>query len=148
MVKIKVYGSKWEPLGEFDVERGKRLFNAILESGIDILNKCATKGSCGRCAVEFKKGEPETHTVSEQKLIYKWIFKGDGPDLSNDGVRAACQIYVTNDMEFRVLYRESEHDIKRSDQPPADEILPEPEWRQGKPSRTLPEGYTYPPKKE
>ncbi len=146
-VRIKVLGSKREHLGTFEVERGTRLFNAILDSGVDILNKCPTKGTCGRCAVKFIRGEPDTHTLAEQKLIYKWIFKGDGPDLSEEGVRASCQIYVTEDAELQVLYRESEYDIKRSDQPPATEILPDPEWKEGKPSRVLPEGYTFPPKK-
>ena len=146
-VKIKVLGTHNEDLGSFEVERGTRLFNALLNSGIDILNKCATKGSCGRCAVKFLSGEPETYTDAEQKLIYKWMFKGDGPVLDEPGVRASCQLYAMNDMEVKVLYRESEHDIKRSDKPLTEEIVPDPTWKKGYPSRTLPAGYIYPPPK-
>ncbi|MFV2013799.1 MAG: hypothetical protein ACC656_00075 [Candidatus Heimdallarchaeota archaeon] len=140
MAKLIIYDKYWNLIQEVESEHGKRLFIEILKSGVDILNKCATRGTCAHCIVEFREGEPTIHTQAEQKLIFKWLKRSDNPKLSSEvampNVRASCQIKTERDMHFKVLYLESENpSIKRSDKAPSNEIEPEPVWVEGVLSR-------------
>ena len=109
-----------EGFGSYEVERGKRLVNAIESNGVDIGHRCGGNAKCTTCRVVFSEGEPTTMTQAEyDKLEEKELF-GE--------VRLSCQIVCDHDMSLKPLMRQSE--MGWDDPGPETEnyVTPEAKW--------------------
>lgn len=109
-----------EGYGTFEVPLGKRLVNAIEDSGVDILHRCGGNAKCTTCRVEFVEGEPGRRTTAELDRLM-----GTGLE---EQVRLSCQCQVEGDMKLKVLQTLSNSNLEQAGSRPADEITPEPEW--------------------
>ncbi len=110
-----------EGFGSYEVPEGKRLVNAIEDSGVDILHRCGGYAKCTTCRVEFSAGEPDQATAAE---IAKLQEKGEWGN-----VRLSCQIVCDHDMSFKPVHTLSESGLPDPGPRPEDQITPEPEWR-------------------
>lgn len=115
MPKLTIQGS-----GDFEIERGTRLVNAIRDAGVDIGHRCGGYAGCTTCRVEFLAGEPEAITQAEKKKLEQAGLAGQ--------VRLSCQILVNEDMSVRPLMVMSEQGWPDTGPEPHEEITPDPEW--------------------
>lgn len=103
-----------------EVERGKRLVNAISESGVDIGHRCGGHARCTTCRVEFQEGEPDVMTEAEYERLHASDLFGK--------VRLSCQIVVDRDMTVKPLLRQETEGWSDTGPEPADEVTPIDEW--------------------
>lgn len=115
MPKVQIEG-----FDTIDVEKGKRLLNAISESGVNIGHRCGGHARCTTCRVEFVEGEPEVMTEAEYDRL-------ETSDLFGT-VRLACQIVVDRDMKVRPLMRLETEDWSDTGPEPTQEVTPVDEW--------------------
>jgi len=108
-----------EGVGEFDVPEGKRLVNAIEDSGVEILHRCGGFAQCTTCRVEFLEGEPQMRTAAERDKLKQ---RGES------GIRLSCQCLVEQDMQVRVIHTLQSTNLDDPGSTPEDHIMPEPEW--------------------
>ncbi len=112
MPKLKIEG-----VGEFEVQAGTRLVNALEDNGGEPLHRCGGYARCTTCRVEFLAGEPEFMTEAEKaKLENK---KG-----SQGHFRLSCQSKVDHDMHVKVLLPFSESGLEDPGSRPEDHITP------------------------
>ena len=105
---------------EATVEDGKRLVNAIEDSGVDILHLCGGNARCTTCRVSFSAGEPAAMTEAERNKLEEKGLLGTH--------RLSCQILAEGDMTIEPALRLSTSDFDSPGDRPADEITPEPVW--------------------
>ncbi|MFC7370684.1 2Fe-2S iron-sulfur cluster-binding protein [Fictibacillus iocasae] len=84
MAKISVQG-----YGEFEIENGRKLVNALEDNGVDMLHRCGGKAKCTTCRVEVLSGNLGPINEMEANIIET---KGLA-----DGVRLSCQVCVSGD---------------------------------------------------
>ena len=117
MPKLTVQG-----IGEFDVQAGKRLVNALIEdAGTDQLHACGGHARCTTCRVKFVEGEPKNITEAEKETLKV-------REVKEPGVRLSCQIACDHDMTVELISRLEGSGRKDQGSPPAAEIEPAPEW--------------------
>lgn len=109
-----------EGYGSFDVPEGKRLLNAIEDSGVDILHRCGGNANCTTCRVEFYEGEPQRMTAAEYIRLEQEGLLGKA--------RLSCQCRAEGDMHLKPLMTLSTSEHGDPGPAPAEEITPEPEW--------------------
>lgn len=115
-----------ENVGTFDVPKGKRLVNALVdEAGVDQLHACGGHARCTTCRVEFIRGEPSKMTQAEKQVLQERGL------LNTPGLRLSCQILCEQDMTVRVISRLAGSGRKDAGARPADEIQPPPVWSAG-----------------
>lgn len=115
MAKLRIEGH-----GEFEVEEGTRLVNAIEECGVDVSHRCGGNAACTTCRVEFEHGEPARITRAEQEKLQQAGLAGR--------VRLSCQCLAEGDMAFQVLMPVSQESWSDPGPMPEPEITPEPQW--------------------
>ena len=107
-------------VGIFDVEKGTKLLNALVEHGGDPRYSCGGKAKCRDCRVEFIDGEPKKMTKAERSK------------LKNKGAlgkyRLSCQCLVKKDMHVKVLKQYAT--LKKKEKRPelSKKIKPKPVW--------------------
>ena len=89
-----------EGVGEYEVEKGVRLVNALEDLGGEPLHRCGGYARCTTCRVEFLAGEPEEMTEAERTKLESQGKLGE--------FRLSCQCTVERDMHVRVLLPFSE----------------------------------------
>jgi len=104
-------------VGEFEVEMGVRLVNALEDLGGEPLHRCGGYARCATCRVEFLTGEPETMTNAEKAKLESQ--KGN-----QEKYRLSCQITVNHDMHVKVLLPFSESGLSDPGSRPEDHITP------------------------
>ena len=118
MPKLTVDG-----VGEFEVQAGKRLVNALVdECGVDQLHACGGVARCTTCRVEFVAGEPARMTKAEQDVLAAKGLAG------TPGLRLSCQITCDAAMTVRAMSRLAGSGRADAGGRPADAIQPPPEW--------------------
>lgn len=115
MPKLEIIGH-----GSVEVPQGRRLINAIVDTGLDIGHRCGGQAACTTCRVEFEKGEPERMTQAEHDKLQEVDLLGKA--------RLACQIEVDGDMKVRPLMLASKEGWPDAGPPTAEEITPQPVW--------------------
>ncbi|MGD1000172.1 MAG: 2Fe-2S iron-sulfur cluster-binding protein [Candidatus Brocadiia bacterium] len=75
------------------VKAGSRLLYALWSRKIFIPSLCGGQGKCGRCKVKVVKGGGERLPAEEPFLT---------PEERAQGMRLACQVQVTGDIEISV----------------------------------------------
>ena len=83
-------------VGEFEVERGANLLEALRSCGVPIAAGCGGHGLCGMCRVRVVAGELSPPTRREAALL---------SGLLERGWRLACQATVLGDVEVEVPLR-------------------------------------------
>ncbi len=105
---------------EYDVPSGKRLVNAIEDSGVDILHRCGGYAGCTTCRVTYEAGEPDKMTQAELDKL---------KDQDNLGkFRLSCQALCDHDMSVAPLMTLSNTDLDDPGSRPEDRITPDPVW--------------------
>ncbi|NQS91165.1 MAG: (2Fe-2S)-binding protein [Chloroflexi bacterium] len=105
-----------EGVGEFEVQQGTRLVNALEDHGGDPLHRCGGNARCTTCRVEFLAGEPETMTEAEKSKLESQEKIGE--------FRLSCQCTVDQDMHVKVLMRFSDSNLEDPGPRPADHVTP------------------------
>ncbi|MDA8746149.1 (2Fe-2S)-binding protein [Rubripirellula amarantea] len=112
-----------EGVGQFDVPAGKRLVKALVEeAGTDQLHACGGKSRCTTCRVHFVDGEPKQITEAEAETLRV-------REVTDSGVRLSCQIACDHDMTVELISRLEGSGRADQGSPVADEIEPEPVWK-------------------
>ena len=113
-----------QDIGTFEVPSGKRLVKALTEdAGTDQLHACGGHSKCTSCRVEFVEGEPSKMTQAEKETLQV-------REITEPGVRLACQIACDSDMTVKIISRLEGSGRKDQGSPVTDEIQPEPVWTQ------------------
>jgi ferredoxin len=107
---------KIEGIGEFEVEKGVRLVNALIDHGGEPLHRCGGFARCTTCRVEFLAGEPESMTEAERTKLEGQGNLGD--------FRLSCQCTVEQDMHVKVLLPFSDSGLDDPGAQPEDQITP------------------------
>ena len=107
-----------EGVGSFDVEKGTKLLNALVEHGGNPQYSCEGKAKCRDCRVEFIAGEPKKMTKAELAKLKDKDALGK--------YRLSCQCLVKKDMHVRVLKPSSDDKKKGPDL--SKKIKPKPDW--------------------
>ena len=112
-----------EDVGTFEVPRGKRLVNALVDDAkVDQLHACGGNARCTTCRVQFVAGEPQRITRAEKELL-------DLRGLTvHPGLRLSCQVAVDQDMTVKVISRLAGSGRMNAGNRPADDVQPPPEW--------------------
>lgn len=110
-----------EGRGTFEVPHGKRLVNAIEDTGADQMHACGGHARCTTCRVEFIGGEPQQMTEAEKAVL-------QNRGLWRPGLRLSCQIPCDRDMEIRLISTVTTSGRPNAGPRPADEVTPEPQW--------------------
>jgi ferredoxin len=105
-----------EGVGEFEVQKGTRLVNALEDHGGEPLHRCGGYARCTTCRVRFLKGEPETMTEAEQTKLESQGNLGK--------FRLSCQSSIDHDMHVKVLLPFSESGLDDPGPRPKDHITP------------------------
>lgn len=105
-----------EGVGEFDVEKGVRLVNALEDLGGEPLHRCGGFARCTTCRVEFLAGEPSEMTDAEKDKLESQDNLGE--------FRLSCQITVGEDMHVKVLLPFSESGLDDPGPRPEDQVTP------------------------
>lgn len=82
-------------VGRFDVKKGTKLLNALVELGGAPRYSCGGKAKCRDCRVVFIDGEPKKMTKAEHAKLKDKGALGK--------YRLACQCLVKKDMHVKVL---------------------------------------------
>jgi ferredoxin len=105
-----------EGVGEFEVDKGLRLVNALEDLGGEPLHRCGGFARCTTCRVEFLTGEPEEMTEAERSKLESQGTQGE--------FRLSCQITVDQDMHVKVLLPFSESGLDDPGPRPEDQVTP------------------------
>ena len=111
MPKLKIEG-----VGEFEVQSGTRLENALEDNGGEPLHRCGGYARCTTCRVKFLDGEPESMTDAEKTKL--------DSQKNQEKFRLSCQITVDHDMHVKVLLPFSESGLDDPGNRPEDHITP------------------------
>lgn len=106
-----------EGVGSFDVEKGTKLLNALVEYGGNPQYSCEGKAKCRDCRVEFIAGEPKKMTKAELEKLKDKDALGK--------YRLSCQCLVKKDMHVKVLKPDKE---KKKAKDLSKKIKPKPDW--------------------
>ena len=108
-----------EGIGNFYVEKGIKLLNALVEHGGNPQYSCEGKAKCRDCRVEFIHGEPKKMTKAERSKLKDKDALGK--------YRLSCQCLVKKDMHVKVLkpYLKSK---KHKSSDLSKKIKPKPVW--------------------
>lgn len=109
-----------EDVGVFEVEKGKRLVNALEDNGARNLHRCGGYAKCTTCRVEFIEGEPEKMTEAEAMRLMQQDNLGE--------FRLSCQCKMTHDMHVKPLMTLDNTEMDDPGPRPEEEITPEPVW--------------------
>ena len=107
---------KIEGVGEFEVEIGVRLVNALEDNGGEPLHRCGGFARCTTCRVEFLEGEPNDMTDAEKTKLESQGNLGK--------FRLSCQCTVEQDMHVKVLLPFSESGLDDPGPRPEDQVTP------------------------
>lgn len=105
-----------EGVGEFEVEKGVRLVNALEDLGGEPLHRCGGYARCTTCRVEFLSGEPESMTEAERDKLESQGKMGE--------FRLSCQCTIDQDMHVRVMNPFSESGLDDPGPRPEDHVTP------------------------
>lgn len=96
-----------QPQGKvYEYAAGGTLLEILLAQKIFVDNPCNGKGVCGKCRVKIVKGEVESPTETEQKLL-------KAEELEN-GVRLSCLVRPKGNLEIELLQKERKHEVLTS----------------------------------
>ncbi len=105
-----------EGVGEFEVEKGVRLVNALVDLGAEPLHRCGGYARCTTCRVKFLTGEPESMTDAERTKLESQGKLGE--------FRLSCQCTVEQDIHVKVLLPFSESGLDDPGSRPEDQVTP------------------------
>lgn len=94
MKRVKIYNSD----EIFEVEGGISLLDGLLNKGHFVDNPCNGKGTCGKCRVKIKSGDPGDIGPSEKRFL-------SDKDIE-DGIRLACFITDWDELEVEIIQKE------------------------------------------
>lgn len=107
---------KVNPSGEtFEYEAGSTLLEILLTQRCFVDNPCNGKGICGKCRVKISSGSVEAPSEAEKKLLSEAELK--------DGIRLACFVKPSEDLEVEPLWKERKSEILTSGYVPAFDIV-------------------------
>ena len=86
-----------------EYEQGMTLLDIMLDGGVLVDNPCNGKGTCGKCRVKMLSGDLPEPTENEKKLL-------SAKEL-NAGVRLACMVTPTDDVEVESMHKERKHEV-------------------------------------
>jgi len=109
-----------EGVGTFDVEKGTKLLNALVEHGGNPRYSCDGKAKCRDCRVEFIDGEPKKMTKAERAKLKDKGALGK--------YRLSCQCLVKKDMHVKVLKPSTKKKKKKKTSGLSKKIKPKPIW--------------------
>ena len=109
-----------EGVGKFDVEKGTKLLNALVEHGGNPQYSCDGKAKCRDCRVEFIDGEPKKMTKAERSKLKDKDALGE--------YRLSCQCLVKKDMHVSVLKPNNKLKKKEKGLDLSKNIKPKPVW--------------------
>ncbi|MFC0188729.1 2Fe-2S iron-sulfur cluster-binding protein [Fictibacillus aquaticus] len=104
MAKITVQG-----FGEYEIENGRKLVNALEDNGVDMLHRCGGKAKCTTCRVEVLSGDLGPMNEMEAAIIET---KGLA-----DGIRLSCQICVSEDAVIKPVMTVSQSGLDAGPRP-------------------------------
>ena len=109
-------------VGEFEIERGKRLVKALVEdASSDQLHACGGQSKCTSCRVKFIDGEPDQITQAEKDTL-------SVREIADPGVRLSCQITCDNDMTVEIISGLAGSGRVDQGSAVADDMVPDPIW--------------------
>ncbi len=109
-----------EGVGKFDVQKGTKLLNALVEHGGNPRYSCDGKSKCRECRVEFIEGEPKEMTKAERsKLKDKGVL---------GKYRLSCQCLIKEDMHVKVLNPYTKRKKKNKNPDLSKKIKPKAVW--------------------
>ena len=106
-----------EGVGDFNIQTGTRLVNALEDNGGEPLHRCGGYARCTTCRVEFINGEPETMTAAEEEKLSTARAAGES-------FRLSCQCTVDQDMHVKVLRPFSKSGLDDPGPRPEDHVTP------------------------
>lgn len=113
MPKIRIH-----PTGEpYHYETGSSLLEILLAKNIFIDNPCNGKGICGKCRVRIRRGNVGAMTETEKKFLSQ--------EEQKNGVRLACLIKPTQDLEIEILEKERKGKVLIGGYVPSFEFAPD-----------------------
>lgn len=98
MRRVQIHASK----KDIHCEEGENLLEVLLKEGIFLENPCGGRGICGKCKVRIRSGNPAL-TETEERIL----SEGE----KADGIRLACLVEVTEDLEVELLEKERKHKV-------------------------------------
>ncbi len=104
-------------VGSFEIEKGTKLLNALVEHGGNPHHSCDGKAKCRDCRVEFIDGEPKKMTKAELAKLRDKDALGK--------YRLSCQCLVKKDMHVKVL---KPADKEKKNPGLSKKIKPKPVW--------------------
>ncbi|MGY5877383.1 MAG: 2Fe-2S iron-sulfur cluster-binding protein [Candidatus Thorarchaeota archaeon] len=127
MPRITVVDFMGDVQAEFEVEKGTKLLNALIDNGIEIVHTCGGKARCTTCRVNIDEGTPTKETQAQRALFDRKVRQGL-PQFMAPKYFLSCQLLVEHDMKVcpMELFNLTIHDNLGKDV--EDDITPEPEW--------------------
>ena len=109
-------------VGEFEIERGKRLVKALVEdASTDQLHACGGQSKCTSCRVKFIDGEPDQITQAEKDTL-------SVREIADRGVSLSCQITCDYDMTVEIISGLAGSGRVDQGSAVADDLVPDPIW--------------------
>ncbi|MCB8814675.1 ASKHA domain-containing protein [Desulfosporosinus shakirovi] len=87
----------------YDIREGKNLLNILVGQQIFIESPCGGRGSCGKCKIKHLGGDLLPLSDDEKECLT--------PKEIADGIRLACLIYPTGDLEIDIVDQEENHRV-------------------------------------
>ena len=109
-----------ENVGSFEVPKGLKLLNALVEHGGNPRYSCDGKAKCCDCRGEFIDGEPKKMTKAERAKLKDKDALGK--------YRLSCQCLIKKDMHVRVLKSNTKSKKKKKHADLLEKIKPKPLW--------------------
>ncbi len=84
-------------------EIGDKLFKILLDNDEFVDGPCGGRGTCGRCKIKDISGQLPPVTEDEKKLLSE--------EELNNGIRLACLVGPTSDIEIDIIDQEKNHKL-------------------------------------
>lgn len=84
-------------------EVGDKLYKILLDNDEFIDGPCGGRGTCGRCKIKYISGQIPSITEDEKKLLSE--------EELNAGMRLACLVKPTSDIEIDIIDQEKNHKV-------------------------------------
>lgn len=84
-------------------EVGEKLYKILLDNDEFIDGPCGGRGTCGRCKIKYISGQIPSITEDEKKLLSE--------EELNAGMRLACLVKPTSDIEIDIIDQEKNHKV-------------------------------------
>lgn len=90
----------------YEFKAGRSLMDIMLDAGLFIDNACGGKGLCGKCRVRITGGDAGDVSETERGILREEEIE--------QGIRLACLVYPSSDIEIELLQKEKKHDVLAS----------------------------------